>query len=162
MRFNIITLSFLLVVGGLMLIISCDPSRVYEKNEKIADNSWKINSPLTFKVDITDTITTHDIYINVRNAGYYGFSNLYLFIDSWLPDGKHSRDTLECILASPDGRWLGDGLGDIWDNKILFRKKIVFPMSGTYRFQLTQAMRVNPLPGIMDAGIRIEKSQKAT
>ncbi|MBK8414603.1 MAG: gliding motility lipoprotein GldH [Bacteroidetes bacterium] len=67
---------------------------------------------------------------------------------------------MECILASPEGRWLGEGLGDIWDNRILFKENVQFTQPGEYRFELNQAMRINPLPGIMDAGIRIEKVDK--
>ena len=69
------------------------------------------------------------------------------------------RDTVEITLAAPDGKWLGEGLGDIYDNRYLFRKAFKFPKTGEYRIELIQAMRVNPLPGIMDAGIRIEKNE---
>ena len=62
-------------------------------------------------------------------------------------------------MSAPDGRWLGDGLGDIFDNRILFKEGVKFPQAGEYRFELFQAMRINPLPGIMDAGIRIEKDK---
>jgi gliding motility-associated lipoprotein GldH len=81
---------------------------------------------------------------------------LYLFVNTVFPGGQIQRDTLECILAAPNGRWLGDGLGDIWDNRILLKDQVKFPQAGEYRFELYQAMRINPLPGIMDAGIRIE------
>lgn len=158
MRINAISISFAAVTGLLFFIVSCDPSRVYEENKKIPDYNWEIKSPLEFDINIKDTINPHNIYLNIRHAGYYGFSNIYLFIDSWLPDGSFSHDTAEIILATPDGKWKGDGLGDIWDNQILFKKSVIFPISGTYRFKLTQAMRVNPLQGIMDAGIRIEKA----
>ena len=67
---------------------------------------------------------------------------------------------MELTLASPDGNWLGDGLGDIYDNRILFHRNVRFPQRGEYRFEIYQAMRLNPLPGIMDAGIRIEKAGK--
>ena|ERR1041384_2659329 len=161
LRINIITLSFIAFVVILFSIASCDPKRVYEKNEKIDNNNWDQNVPLVFLVNISDTIQPYNVYINVRNAGFYGFSNLFLFINSRFPQGQSERDTLECTLASPEGRWLGDGLGDIWDNRILFKKNVHFPQAGEYRFELIQAMRINPLPGIMDAGIRIEKAGKS-
>jgi len=132
---------------------------VYEKNEKINNNNWDQNVPLVFLVNITDTVLPHNVYINVRNAGFFGFSNLFLFINTRFPQGQLERDTLECTLASPDGKWVGEGLGDIWDNRILFKKDVRFPQPGEYRFELIQAMRINPLPGIMDAGIRIEKAK---
>lgn len=68
------------------------------------------------------------------------------------------RDTMECILANADGKWLGNGLGDIWDNKFLFKKNIKFQKPGTYEFVFNQAMRVDSLPMIIDAGLSIEKS----
>ncbi len=155
-RINIVSLSFVAVVAILVLIVSCDRQRVYEEYQAVEDHKWDMNDPLVFITDINDTGRTYNVFINVRNAGHYAFSNLFMFVNTLLPGGQLQRDTLECVLAAPDGRWLGDGLGDIWDNRILFKSNVKFPRPGEYRFELIQAMRVNPLPGIMDAGIRIE------
>jgi len=141
-----------------IFFFGCDSSRVFEENKQIEKNEWDQNSPISFQVPVTDTATSYNVYINIRNAGFYRFSNLYLFINTGFPGGQLQRDTLECTLAAPDGRWLGEGLGDIWDNRILFKQGVKFPQQGEYRFELIQAMRTNPLPGIMDAGIRIEKA----
>lgn len=140
-----------------LVVISCDKSRVFDENKKIEKNNWNQDEPLTFLVNITDTVGAHNVYLNIRNAGFYPFSNLFLFINTHFPQGQIDRDTVELTLASPDGKWLGDGLGDIYDNRILFHRNVRFPQAGEYRFELNQAMRLNPLPGIMDAGIRIEK-----
>jgi len=153
----------IVLVAAVMIIFlfgSCDSKRVFEKNENIVNNTWDQNTSLIFLVNITDIAQAYNVYINVRNAGSYGFSNLFLFINTRFPQGQLERDTLECTLASPDGKWLGEGIGDIWDNRILFMKDVRFPQTGEYRFELIQAMRINPLPGIMDAGIRIEKAGK--
>lgn len=108
------------------------------------------------EAEITDTVSPHDIYINLRHSGSYRFSNLFLFMDTYTPGGQQARDTVELTLADDRGQWLGEGIGDVRDNRILFRKGFVFPAAGVYRFELAQAMRVDPLPGILDAGIRIE------
>jgi gliding motility-associated lipoprotein GldH len=140
----------------LFVLASCDSSRYYEENQEIAGQEWQQDQALVFRTSIEDTTVLYRVYVNVRNAGYYRFSNLYLFVNTVFPGGQIQRDTLECILAAPNGRWLGDGLGDIWDNRILLKDQVKFPQAGEYRFELYQAMRINPLPGIMDAGIRIE------
>ena len=140
------------------LFIACDPNRVFEENIQIENNDWDKDVILKFDVTIKDSVSKHNMYLNVRHAGFYQYRNLYLFIKTVLPNGNSQIDTAECILASPQGKWMGDGLGDIWDNQILFKREFRFPLNGVYNFELTQAMRVNPLPGIMDAGIRIEKS----
>ncbi len=117
-----------------------------------------MNKPLVFDVPVSDTINKYNIYITVRNADSYDFNNLYLFIDINSPMKIKERDTMECILADANGKWLGEGLGDIWDNKILFKKNVKFQKPGVYEFALNQAMRVDSLSMIMDAGLSIEKS----
>lgn len=148
-----------LILLAAVVLTACDKNRVYEQNTNISQYSWDYKIPLTFSVEITDTISPNNMYINVRNDGTYRFSNLFLFVNTILPQGQHLRDTVEITLASADGQWLGKGLGDIYANRYMFRKNFRFPQKGTYKFELIQAMRVNPLLGIMDAGIRIEKAQ---
>ncbi len=117
-----------------------------------------MNSPLVFDVPVNDTVNNYDIFITLRNSSSYDFNNLYLFIDIRSPMKITERDTMECILANADGKWLGNGLGDIWDNKFLFKRNVKFQKPGTYEFVFNQAMRVDSLPMIMDAGLSVEKS----
>lgn len=140
------------------LFSSCDRNAVIDEHVSFPENRWDMNNVVKLEADITDTITPYNLYFNIRNSGGYSFSNIFIFFNTYTPDGKMARDTVELTLADERGNWLGDGMGDIWDNRILFRKNFRFPVTGTYRFELEQAMRVNPLPGIMDAGIRIEKT----
>lgn len=140
----------------ILLFASCDRAHVYEKNVKIPKFEWDKENILKFEVPITDSAASYNMYFNIRNASGYSFSNLFLFFTTRAPNGMRERDTVEIKLADETGRWLGDGLGDIWDNQILFKKNFRFPVSGTYFFEMEQAMRVNPLQYIMDAGIRIE------
>lgn len=141
----------------LALLTACDRNVVFEKNVVIPDNKWEMNNIVKLEAEIKDTVSLNNIYINIRNAGGYQFSNLYLFLTTETPKGDEARDTVELPLADERGKWLGDGSGDIWDNRILFKRKFRFPQSGTYHFELQQAMRMNPLPQIMDVGMRIEK-----
>lgn len=152
------------VLTGLLFLLclaACDSSRVFEEDKKLDNHEWKSDNPLVFLVSIEDTSSGHNVYLNIRNASYYPFSNIFLFLNTTFPGGAIDRDTIEIMLAGPDGKWLGQGLGDIWDNQILFKRNVAFPEKGEYRFELIQAMRMDPLPGIMDAGIRIEKAQAA-
>jgi gliding motility-associated lipoprotein GldH len=153
---NIRVFFFLSVIAALT---SCDRNVVFEKNVQLPENRWEMNNIIRLDAEIKDTVSLHNIYINVRNAGGYQFSNLYLFLTTHTPNDEESRDTVELTLADDRGKWLGDGSGDIWDNRILFKKHFRFPEAGMYHFELQQAMRVNPLPQIMDAGLRIEKAE---
>ena len=150
--------NFLLLfsVGVLFLTVSCNPDRIFEENQTIPESTWDKDNILYFTTEMKDTSVAYNVYLNIRNAGIYPFSNIFLFITTTKPDGTTARDTAEFTLADADGRWLGSGMGDIWDNQVLFKRNMHFRQMGKYKFGLEQAMRVNPLPGIMDMGVRIE------
>ena len=149
-------LIMLLSVG----LLSCDQNRVYDEYVAISNNNWNKNNPVNFNFSIVDTSSPHNIFINIRHGGQYQFSNLFLFVTTTLPDGKMARDTVELILADNDGRWRGDGLGDIWNHSFPFNTGFRFPMKGEYKISLTQAMRVDELQAIMDVGLRVEEANE--
>jgi gliding motility-associated lipoprotein GldH len=142
-----------------ILLISCDPNRVFEKNIRIPDGIWDRNNPVRFEVVVEDTITPHNLYINVRNTGMYPVSNLYLFVTTIAPSGHTIKDTVQVILADERGKWLGKGLGDIWDNQKLYKEQVRFAQKGEYIFEYEQAMRLEKLPFILDVGLRVEKAR---
>lgn len=137
-------------------LASCDPHRVYEKNTKVPYGIWNRDNPVVFSVDIRDTVSTCNLYINVRNTGMYPMRNLYLFIKTTAPSGNSVVDTVDVLLAGEKGKWYGKGLGDIWDLSTLYKKGIRFAQEGTYTFSFEQAMRMENLPFILDVGLRIE------
>jgi gliding motility-associated lipoprotein GldH len=148
-----------ILAGISLLLLSCDPRRVFDDTKTLPDNLWDRTNKVTFQVPISDTVSPNNMFINVRNSEGYPYSNLQLFVHTKFPDGHLHTDTLECQLADANGKWLGDGLGDLYDNQILFKRNFRFRQSGTYTFELEQAMRLEKLPLIMDIGIRIEKAK---
>ncbi|MES2140668.1 MAG: gliding motility lipoprotein GldH [Bacteroidota bacterium] len=138
---------------------ACDNNRIFEENKDLPDNTWSSNNVLKFDVSIVDTKIPTNFYINVRNADGYPYNNLFLFIKTTFPNGKMSNDTLECVLADEKGKWLGSGMGDIYDNQIPFKKNVLFPEAGKYTFEIQHGMRTEQVPLIMDVGLRIEKAE---
>ena len=151
------TSAYLLLAG--IILSSCDPDRVFEKNIVVENNSWLTTEQVCFNVEITDTISLNNFYINIRHTTDYKYSNIFLFLNIEFPDGNNSHDTIELTLADIDGRWFGKGMGKIKESRILLNKGIVFPEAGNYSFCFEQAMREEELSGIEDIGIRIEKMQ---
>lgn len=148
----------LFILSG--FLVSCDQSRFFEENKKIPNSSWETENKLVFMVPVNDTLNGYDFFINLRQASSYPYSNIYFFVDTWFPNGKTARDTVECILSDPQGNWLGKGLGDIKENRILFKRGVRFPLKGNYVFMFQQAMRVDKLPSVLDVGLRIEKTTR--
>ena len=148
-----------IILSVTLFFISCDSLQVYEEYITIPDGIWNRYQPIKFEVEVSDTMNPHNIYINVRNGSYYPFSNLFVFITTKAPNGNMIKDTLEITLADDKGKWLGKGLGDIWDLQRIYKQNIRFPVSGIYTFEIEQAMRkeYENLPHILDVGLRVER-----
>jgi gliding motility-associated lipoprotein GldH len=153
------TAPFFVLIFFAIHFTSCDSRRVYEENKEIPDAVWDADNKIAFEFEVPDTVSVYNTYINVRNASQYPYSNLFLFITATFPDGTVSKDTVDCILQDDAGNWLGDGLGDLWDNQIVFKPAVRFPKAGKYKIEFEQAMRQPKLPMIMDVGFRLEKAK---
>ena len=121
-------------------------------------NIWNKENIIQFKVNISDTVSSHNIYINLRNGSKYPYSNIFLFITTHAPNGVSVRDTFEITLADNRGKWLGKGIGNAFSNQVLYLKNVRFPYRGIYVFDIEQAMWNIKLAHIIDVGLRIEKS----
>lgn len=150
-------LSILFVLASI-LVSSCSYNDIYNQSIMIPNETWHMDSIANFNVNVHDTISPHNIFINLRNTVNYPNSNLYLFIETQAPNGARLRDTLECILANSQGQWLGKGFGRIRDNQIPYKKSVRFPAQGNYHFSIQQAMRTRELKEVVSIGIRIEPS----
>ncbi len=148
---------FIFLALSVFLFSSCDPNRVFEDNIDIPEFNWDVKNKLSFEVDVTDTTSLHNFYVNVRHASHYQYANLFVFITINFPNEKIAKDTLECKLADESGQWKGEGMGDIWDNQILWKSNVKFPITGKYIFEYEQAMRAEQIQFVMDMGLRIEK-----
>jgi gliding motility-associated lipoprotein GldH len=142
------------------LLTACTENVIFDSSKEIPGGGWKSTDIVKFAVPIIDTLQPCNVYFNVRNKTDYGFSNLFLFMKTFYPNGKISIDTIECLLADNEGKWLGRRRNGRVDNRILFRKSIRFTMRGNYSFEFEQAMRTEELSGIENFGIRIEKFEK--
>ncbi|MBT8187239.1 MAG: gliding motility lipoprotein GldH [Croceitalea sp.] len=155
---------FLLIVL-VLTSLSCKENLVYSDFEILNNGSWAIKDTVRFKIIEPDTTARHNMFITVRNDNTFRFSNLFLITQLAFPNGQIQVDTLEYEMASPDGTWLGKGMGSVKENKLWFKENIVFPNNGVYTFKVIHAMRANgqvegieTLQGITDIGLQIEKS----
>ena len=157
------TNSFIKILGLFLvaiLITSCDSNKVFEEYIEVENANWDNANIASFEFEAVDTVTAHNLYINVRNTGAYSYSNLYLFVTMQGPNGGLLKDTVNCILADNRGKWKGSGVGDLWDLRIPYVGGFKFAQSGNYVVTLEQGMRVESgLEGITDIGLRVEKAK---
>lgn len=148
---------FILAFMALLFHVrSCDSGMVYDQYMRTENGKWGWQDAMEFNVDISDTVSMHNIYLQVRHTVDYPLSNLYMFVHVKSPSGQHLKDTVNLVLAAPDGKWTGKGNGNIRELMLLYRKQSKFRIPGTYVFTLEQAMREPELP-VSDLGLRIER-----
>jgi gliding motility-associated lipoprotein GldH len=144
-----------------LVLSSCGGNDVFYQYETVPANGWHQDTAIHFNVNITDTLSHYNVYVNVRNRGEYPHQNLWLFIEQQSPDSTLFVDSINFYLADQRGKWLGSGVGSVYEMPVLYRQNIQFPDSGNYSFSFRQGMRDSVLTGLNDLGLRIEKvSQK--
>src|SRR5690606_34071788 len=75
-------------------------------------------------------------------------------------DTVEKKSRIEIPLAETSGKWLGRGMGEIWEHRMPITRDdqpMIFPKPGTYEIRFEQNMRMNPLPEILDVGLRVSK-----
>ena len=150
---------FFLYIVIACYFISCRNDKVYfSRGEAIPSHEWNRDYPVEIEFEVSDTVGLYDFYLDIRHGEQYAYSNLFLFTELTFPNGKQTVDTLECPMADEKGQWLGSGGGSIFEAGFKFKDRRKFPISGKYKLEIRHGMREIDLPGIYDAGLRIEKS----
>ena len=151
---------FIITLLFLLLLTSCNSKVVYTDSIPMKHETWKLMDIATFKVPVSDTLSSNNVIFSIRNGTAYPFRNIYLFVTASSPDGKTITDTLQYNLADEKGNWYGKGFGDIHELNLPYKSNVYFPRKGIYEFRIQHGMRVEDLKGIYDFGLRIEKIRK--
>lgn len=143
----------------LMILSGCNAS---DENVIMnhVDNKWDKNIRQKFNLEISDPENPKNIIFVVRNNNDYPYSNIRFIVNLTNPKTKKAEtDTLNYILAKPNGEWLGTGFGETKETLFQYKLNYRFPEKGSYEIEVSQAMRNDHLPGIEDLGIKVETAK---
>ena len=147
------------LIACCLLLFSCTSIDLYEKVVPIPKHQWQASFKPTFSFNIKDTAPAYQLYFIVRHNNKYNYNNLWIRLQAKGPVDTIQKINVELPLANKDG-WLGTGMDDVFEHRIAFAldpEKFNFSKPGEYLFTLEQIMRDDPLPEVMNVGIRIEK-----
>ncbi|MBS1772837.1 MAG: gliding motility lipoprotein GldH [Bacteroidetes bacterium] len=141
-----------------MALNSCLPSAHYQKEYSMPGNEWQYNNKLSFKFDVTDTTSFYRLFFILRHTEAYPHSNIWVVIYTKKP-GANTFDKMRCEipLAEPSGKWMGRGMGSIWEHRYNFSGNLKFLQKGTWEIQFEQNTRINPLPEVLQVGLLVEQ-----
>ncbi|TAL65099.1 MAG: gliding motility lipoprotein GldH [Bacteroidetes bacterium] len=157
---GISSFSLILILTSSLILTSCNSKVVFTDSKSMPSETWKLMDVSYFKVPLTDTLNSNNVFFTIRTGTSYPFRNIYLFVTIVSPQGKSISDTLQYNLADEKGKWYGKGFGDIHELNLPYKTNVYFPVKGTYQFKIQHGMRVEDLKGVYDFGLRIEKISK--
>ena len=152
----------------ILLVISlsftkCEQEKGYSAYQSIGEEGLG-TSPIIFEIpeNVLDTLRKN-IFLRLRNNNNYQYSNIFLIVSLTAGEEQITNDTLEYLMASPDGKWLGEGFSEVKESKLWWKKSVIFPAERPIKINISQAVRnnnvnngVEKLKGIVSVGISIE------
>jgi gliding motility-associated lipoprotein GldH len=143
-----------------LLIVSCNTIDVFEKDITIPDHEWSSSFKPEISFEINDTSSLYNIYVVVRHSDAYRYNNIWMNLYTKIPNDTLRRQRLDLRLATDDRGWLGSGMDDIFEHRILITNAPQqLTRKGLYTFRLENIMREEPLQHVMNVGIRVEKTK---
>ena len=127
---------------------------------KNLNGKWNKKTAQKFDFKVTDAQNAKNIIFVVRNNNDYPYSNIRFIVNfSEVKTKMKQTDTLNYVLAQPNGEWIGKGFGDTKETLFQYKLNYKFPKNGDYSIAIIQAMRADELKGIEDIGLKIETAK---
>jgi gliding motility-associated lipoprotein GldH len=136
---------------------SCNHLDTFEQIAFFPQHEWTSKNQPSFQFEIKDTVARYNIYVVIRHEDAYHYNNLWLNVITTAPGEKATIQKLNLQLANNSTGWLGSGMDDVFDHRIRITNSPIHLRKGIYQFSLQQIMREDPLPALLNAGIRVEK-----
>jgi gliding motility-associated lipoprotein GldH len=143
---------------------SCSQPQItaYQKQVGIPAAKWSYNFQPEFSFDISDTSAQYRVFLIFRYDAAFEYSNIWLRLKMKAPgDSTYNLgNRIETVLIAHDGSRLGNDVGGIYEYKVQLDPKTdyqPFTKAGSYTIKLEQIMRKNPLVGLINVGIRVER-----
>jgi gliding motility-associated lipoprotein GldH len=150
--------SFIVLVTALTFSACNWTTGVFEKDLTFRNHEWPASVKPDISFDITDTISSFNIYIVIRHTDAFHFNNMFVRVTVREPNATQGKTgDYDLQLASNGSGWIGTAMDDIYDARLLIQPKTRFSKTGTYHMALEQLMREDPLKNVLSAGIRIER-----
>lgn len=151
-------LIFILLCGAMF---SCSDEALMDQRENFDNNSWDYQQKVSFDYETIDSTELVDILILFRTTTDYTYSNMFVIMETIMPDETSDTDTLQFILAEPSGKWIGNRVGNTVEFEIKVSKSVKFPKNGVYKFSFQHGMQDKVLHEVLDFGMRITPSENS-
>jgi len=155
--------NFLILLSAVLTLqwMACTrPDGMYEKDIPLPGQQWAGSFRPIFSFDISekDTSYRYNVYIVIRHTDAYNYNNIWIRGSIKQPgDSLIRNDRYDLLLATNEKGWLGTGMEDIYEQRVLIQQSTKFSRPGEYALTLEQVMREDPLKHVLNIGVRVER-----
>lgn len=138
------------------VLSACQPEGLVDfQPHTFSAGYWHKDSALRYTLHVQDTAVHYAMCFFLKHGKEYPNANLYLFVQVQSPLGGVQFDTLNYYLATPQGKWLGQGIGA--EKKLLlpYTQAMHFNAPGEYTFVVRHGMRYDSLQDIHQFGFQL-------
>lgn len=139
-------------------LMACE--RVVYSDCRSLPDGWSKDSVFEFPFTIDDVGGVYQTQLIVRNTDGYPNQNLWLFVEQATPNCTVRRDTVQYFLADGFGRWLGSGIGSIYENVCIYQPRVRYRSPGRYTLRVAHGMRYDRLEGISEVGVKVVRTDE--
>jgi gliding motility-associated lipoprotein GldH len=148
-------LLFLMVIA----LLSCNNRKEFEQYQKFEKQSWHRFNIVKFEVPVSDIRNPYNIELIIRHLPEFIIKDLPTNVTIYTPSGEMRTSEHILNFTGTDGKNLSKCLGDLCDITFNLREDFVFPEPGTYQIEIENKWPKLELPGILEVGLILEKSQ---
>lgn len=141
----------------LILISSCDNRQVFKEYRNFENVSWNRLNILKFEVPVTAGEEL-DFSLFLRHHTDFPYDKFYVNITFYSPSGDMRSAEYDWKLQDEKGKWLADGMGELWDIELPIRQNMKFDASGMCKVQIENKYSKTETPGIVEIGLIARKS----
>ena len=139
--------------------MACQTIPLYEQVTIHPEHQWESKDAKGYTFNIEDSNAYYKIYFVIRHHNAYHYKNIWLQVNTKAAGDSLQKQTININLADDMNGWLGSGMDDIYDHRVLINSKPIKLPKGIFTISTQQIMREDPLQNILTTGIRVEKAK---
>ncbi|PLW98347.1 MAG: hypothetical protein C0591_04620 [Marinilabiliales bacterium] len=141
-----------------LFISSCGNRTVFKEYRSFNDVSWNRFDIQNFEVPVKENEVL-DFYLFVRHHSYFPYDFMDVNITFYMPGGEIRSRDYHFELKDEEGKWLADGMGELWDIELPVRKNLTINEAGICKIRVENKMTKLETPGIIEVGLLVKKAK---
>lgn len=147
------------IIAFLSLVLaSCGGSTIYEERHDL-EGFWAKEDILKYElnVHVKDTVSLYDVQLDIEHTQDYPFENIYLRLQSQVPNRPIQVDTISVSLMDKSGNWKGKCSGENCHQIVTLTNDYRFTEKGSHSISIEQFTREDTLIGMKSIALSVKR-----